>query len=231
MIEISCRKLSKRGNPFLLHDLSYILGFTIFEKDNPVLNVEKEIWKDLVSFEGRYQVSSYGNIRSILTNHGKYQERLKKPRQRSKTCKYLYVQLSVKDKAHHEAIHRAVAKAFIPNPDNKPFVNHIDSDRYNNHVYNLEWVTASENIRHGYEHGFMSGDHITERQIGLKSGKSSRFHNVSWDNTRQKWKATLKDKRKMIFQKRFDCEYEAAAYVNHMLDKLGYSDRPRNFFD
>lgn len=196
-----------------------------------MLNVEKEIWKDMVGFEGRYQVSNHGRIRSILTNHGKYQEKLKKARPRSNTCKYLYVQLSVKDKPYHEAVHRAVAKAFIPNPENKPYVNHLDSDPYNNHAHNLEWCTNSENIKHGYHQGFMTGEAAANRLLGQKYGSSSRFHNVSWDASRQKWKATLKDKGKMVFQKRFDCEYEAAAYVNQMLDELGYENRARNFFD
>lgn len=208
-----------------------MLGFPSFDKDNPVLNDKEEVWKDMIGFEGRYQVSLHGRVRSIVTNHGVYQEKIKKARQRSSTCDYLYVQLSVKDKPHHEAVHRAVAKAFIPNPDNKPMVNHKDGNKLKNDACNLEWVTCSENHQHAFNSGLRNGQHTADRQRGTKIGTTSKFHNVSWDSTREKWKATLKDKGKMVFQKRFECEFEAAAYVNTMLDRLGYSDRPRNFFD
>jgi len=182
----------------------------------------------MVNFEGRYQVSSLGRIRSLITNHGTPQEKLKKQRIRSESSKYLYVQLSVDNKVHHEAVHRAVAKAFIPNPDNKPMVNHLDGNKLNNNVCNLEWVTCSENHIHAFATGLSSATHVAERLRGTKQGNTSKFHNVSWDASRNRWKATLKDKGKMVFQKRFDCEIEAARYVNIMLDTLGYSDRPRN---
>jgi hypothetical protein len=193
-----------------------------------VLNVQTEIWKDVVGFVGRYQVSNQGRIRSILTNHGAPQQKIKAVRPRSKTCAYLYVQLSTSGEACHEAVHRAVAKAFVPNPDNKPMVNHKDGDKLNNNACNLEWATCSENHLHAYAAGLRNGQHMVDRLLGQKYGNSSSYHNVSWDNTRGKWKATLKDKGKMIFQKRFDDELEAAAHVNKMLDQLGYSDRPRN---
>lgn len=193
-----------------------------------MLNSNDEIWKDMIGFEGRYQVSNHGRIRSVLSNHGTYQEKIKTLRQRSKTCEYLYVQLSVLDKPHHEAVHRAVAKAFIPNPDNKPMVNHKDGNKLKNNVCNLEWATCSENHLHAFSTGLRNNQHVADRQRGQKIGSTSSYHNVSWDSTRLKWKATLKDKGKMLFQKRFDCEIKAAQYVNEMLDVLGYSDRPRN---
>lgn len=193
-----------------------------------MLNSNAEIWKDMVGFEGRYQVSNLGRVRSILSNHGRYQEKIKVQRKRSSTCPYLYVQLSVKDRPYHEAVHRAVAKAFIPNPDNKPMVNHINGDKLKNDACNLEWATCSENHQHAFESGLRSNQHVADRQRGTKIGNSSSYHNVTWDSSRGKWKASLKDKGKMVFQKRFNTEIEAAQYVNEQLDALGYSDRPRN---
>lgn len=188
-----------------------------------------EVWKDLEGFVGRYQVSSRGRIRSTQDNHGNYREQLKKARCRSSAPdSYLYVQLFLKDRPFLEAVHRAVAKAFLPNPENKPMVNHRDGDKQNNAVENLEWVTCAENHQHAYDNGLRNAQHVADRQRGQKSGTTSNFHNVSWDASRQKWKATLKDQGKMVFQKRFDCEQAAARYVNEMLDKLGYPDRPRN---
>lgn len=193
-----------------------------------MLSSDDELWKDMVGYEGRYQVSSHGRIRSILSNHGRRQERMKAVNVRSTTCQYLYVQLSVLDKSSCEAVHRAVAKAFVPNPENKPMVNHIDGDKLNNNACNLEWVTCSENHKHAFAIGARNNKHLTDRLLGAKIGVSSKFHNVSWDASRGKWKATLKDKGRMVFQRRFDCEVDAARHVNEMLDRLGFTDRPRN---
>ena len=180
----------------------------------------------MVGFEGRYQVSNFGNVRSIQNNHGKYQEKILAQSIRSDSCQYMYVKLSVKNKQITVAVHRAVATAFIQNPDNKPMVNHVDGCKLNNNADNLEWVTCSENHIHAYATGLRQTNALA--MVGKKAGGSSRFHNVTWDNTRQKWKAALKHQVKMVFQKRFDSEEEAALYVNQQLDLLGFSDRPRN---
>lgn len=193
-----------------------------------MLNENNVIWVDISGYEGRYQVSNTGLVRSILTNHGKPQEKLRPTRARSESCPYLYVQLWKDNVPKTFAVHRLVAEAFVPNPDNKPMVNHIDGCKLTNDAYNLEWVTCSENHIHAYATGLKSAEAHAERMVGTKWGKGSSFHNVSWDSSREKWKATLKDKGKMIFQRRFDAEIEAAIFVNQQLDALGYSDRPRN---
>ena len=67
------------------------------------------------------------------------------------TCPYLIIRLYKNGKCHHELIHRLVAKSWIPNPENKPEVDHIDHNIINNDVSNLRWVTHKENIIHSYE--------------------------------------------------------------------------------
>lgn len=187
-------------------------------------NNDVEIWKPVVGFEGRYEVSSHGRVNSLQDNHGR-------PVRKAKTIstswngQYLSVQLFVKDVKYFKSAHRLVAEAFIPNPTNLPQVNHIDGVKTNNHVSNLEWCTAQQNIQHGYATGLNPGN--GDSLVGNKWGSTSSYHNVTWDKSRGKWKATMKVKRKMIFQKRFDTEVEAALYVNLMIDTMGL-DRPKN---
>lgn len=107
----------------------------------------KEIWKDIENFEGRYQVSNTGKIKSLLRNDLISFDRNNKGN---------YCRISITDcesKSHKFLVHRLVATHFIDNPDNKPMVNHIDNDVSNNHVNNLEWVTHSENMLHAQRQG------------------------------------------------------------------------------
>lgn len=109
-----------------------------------------EEWRDIAGYEGIYQVSSMGNVRSLDrmggNNHFYKGCVLKK---RLKKAGYLQVQLCKNSEHKFFAIHRLVAIAFIPNPNNKPTVNHLDEDKTNNNVYNLEWATHRENTNYG----------------------------------------------------------------------------------
>ena len=100
----------------------------------------EEIWK-IVTDLPRYEISNFGRIRN------RYTLRVLK----TNISKLGYEQLTItyNKVKHFRSIHRIVAEAFIPNPDNKPEVNHIDEDKTNNSVTNLEWVTRKENINHG----------------------------------------------------------------------------------
>lgn len=97
-----------------------------------------EIWKDIDGYDGRYQVSSWGRIRSI--------NGILKPYENKKG--YLKIGLCKDGICHKHRINRLVAIAFIPNPDNLPQVNHMDGNRQNNSITNLEWTTNLENRRH-----------------------------------------------------------------------------------
>ena len=114
---------------------------------------EKEIWKDIEGFEGLYQVSNYGRVRSLertaWNGKGYYKAPERILRVRKTHTGYLRVNLYKNNKAKDYYIHRLVAEAFIPNIDNLPCINHKDENPKNNHVTNLEWVTYKENNNYG----------------------------------------------------------------------------------
>lgn len=108
----------------------------------------KEIWKDILGYEGLYQVSNLGNVKSLpkLCGHRPTKERLVTQCEQKK---YKRVTLCKNNVLKKVSVHRLVANAFIPNPENKPCVNHKDENPSNNNVENLEWVTCKENTNYG----------------------------------------------------------------------------------
>lgn len=107
-----------------------------------------EIWKPIVGINDKYEVSNLGRVRSL----GYKTPLIFKPRFYLRS-EYLLVRLTVDGKRKYFSIHRLVAEAFIPNPDNKPCVNHINGIKTDNRVKNLEWVTRSENQYHALKNG------------------------------------------------------------------------------
>jgi len=121
------------------------------------------MWKDVVGYEGLYEVSDSGEVRSrdryIKTDIRHVKSRLIKGKilfQNLKSNGYKTVDLSKEGKVKTTSVHRIVAEAFLSNPDGLHFVNHKDSNRSNNAVDNLEWVTSSENRKHGITNGFVT---------------------------------------------------------------------------
>lgn len=109
-----------------------------------------EIWKPLSGFEGRYEISNFGNIKNVKRNsivkthidaHG-YQ-----------SCTLRYVG---DKKSHTVKVHRAIALAFIPNPNDYPIINHKDGNKLNNSIENLEWCTYQHNIQHSFDNGLQT---------------------------------------------------------------------------
>ena len=106
----------------------------------------KEIWKDIEGYEGRYQVSNFGNVKSLNYKHTGEEKIMQ-------SCKdkigYLHIKLFMNGKPKMYKVHRLVAQAFIPNPNNYPQVNHKDENKTNNHVSNLEFCTPKYNNNYG----------------------------------------------------------------------------------
>lgn len=107
-----------------------------------------EEWKWIKDYEGEYQISSFGRIKSFKKN--KKNGLLMKPK-RDGQNRYYIICLSKNGISNYYLIHRLVAQTFLPNPNNLPQVNHIDGNKKNNKLENLEWVTCSENITHAYK--------------------------------------------------------------------------------
>ena len=105
-----------------------------------------EIWKDIEGYEGLYQVSNLGRVKSLKVSKIK-SERIRKSYQQSSG--YISIVLCKNGKVTNHKIHRLVANAFIDNPDNLPEVNHMDEDKTNNCVDNLEWCDSSYNKNYG----------------------------------------------------------------------------------
>ena len=107
-----------------------------------------EIWKPIVGYEGLYEVSSFGRVRSLDRYDGRAYRRgcIIKPRIQSN---YLSVSLCNGGKCRQQLVHRLVAKTFIPNPNNLPMINHKDENKTNNCVENLEWCDAKYNRNYG----------------------------------------------------------------------------------
>lgn len=110
----------------------------------------KEIWKDIKDYEGLYQVSNLGRVRSLRYHNT---TEIKVLNQFKANKRYLFVSLSKNNINTKKTVHRLVAQTFIHNPFKLNEVNHIDGNKENNCVKNLEWCTHKENMQHAVKMG------------------------------------------------------------------------------
>lgn len=129
-----------------------------------------EIWKPIIDFEGIYEISNLGRCRSL----DRYINRKNGSKQFIKgriltpvkcTNGYLEYQINKDGKRYCKMAHRLVAEAFIPNPENKPEVNHKDEDIINNKVDNLEWMTSKENANYGTRNERCKANNKTYKKV------------------------------------------------------------------
>lgn len=157
-----------------------------------------EEWKSIPGYEGLYEVSSYGRVKSL----DRYDSRncFRKGRilkQNNDGRGYMSVQLCLNGKIKKYLVHRLVAQTFIPNPDNLPEVNHKDENPENNSVTNIEWCNRSYNINYGTRK-----DKVRESQLknGFWTGLSEKeYRRKYWNDHRDhlnEWRREYRRKRK-----------------------------------
>ena len=164
----------------------------------------KEIWKDIKDYEGLYQISSLGNIRSlnrIIKDKNKTYLLHGKILKLGIRNKYKVINLHKNNIRKSFQVHRLVAEAFIPNPDNLAIVNHIDEDPINNNVENLEWCSQKHNVNHS-----------KHKMYHTKNAKLSNITNEKYINVKNnKYRVKIK-------------QIKIESYFNNLQDAILYRD-------
>lgn len=169
----------------------------------------KEIWKPVKGFELGYEISNHGRLKSIsrVVDYG-----LKKAIRPSKILKprtgksgYSYTNLSINKIRKTKKIHRLVAEAFLPLINGKINVNHIDGDKLNNKLSNLEWCTSSENTMHAYKLGLKNGvkgekSHLSKltKEDVLEIRHIKKTRNLSNQNISEKYNCSCSQIQRIV---------------------------------
>ena len=142
----------------------------------------EELWKDVAGYEGLYQVSSIGRVKSLSryvefyrNGRGPFLRPVKeKILSLGNNGRYSTATLCRNDEMNQQYVHRLMCLAFLPNPKNKPQVNHKNGDSWDNRIENLEWCTESENIQHAIKIGLQTYNPAT----GSRAGKAKKVINT-----------------------------------------------------
>lgn len=157
-----------------------------------------ELWKDIKGYEGVYQISNLGNIKSLKRKtHIQNATRIKKEKILKLQLRNGYYVINLCKNGCRKAysVHRLVAETFIPNPNNLPYINHIDFNTQNNSVDNLEWCTQKDNIGWSRKHYF-GRKKVTHSNTGEKYityRKSTKKFRIIIDKKEYKSCDTLED--------------------------------------
>ena len=155
---------------------------------------DNENWKDVEGYEGLYQVSNLGNIKSLNYLHTGKAKNMKKYFHNSG---YLAVDLWKKGKGERRFVHKLVAESFIANPNNYSIVNHIDGNKLNNYASNLEWCTQQHNVQEGFKLG-RKGSFLGK--FGEKHNRSKEILQLDlYGNIIKKWSCASEVQRKLGF--------------------------------
>lgn len=174
----------------------------------------EEIWKDVVGYEGFYEVSNLGRVRSLREHVPK--GKILTPFDNGG---YDRVTFRINYKQKNLLVHRLVAKAFIPNPCNKEVVNHKDGNKKNNCVSNLEWVTKEENTVHAIALGLRPKGVICKRKKGKENKLVKRIGQYEKDGT---------------LIKEWDCSFDVNEELGYNINSLrnccaGYAKTYKGF--
>lgn len=176
----------------------------------------KRVWRDIPGYEGKYQVSNTGQVRSL--NYRGNTGKTKILKQDTDRDGYKRVRLSKNGKVKRYGVHRLVALTFIPNSNNYPMINHKDENKANNAVWNLEWCTIQYNNNYG--------THNEKLSKSLK-GKNNPMYGKKGNNTMygKKGKEHPKSKAVLMFTKEgeFIKRFDSVADANEYLGKGRYN--------
>lgn len=165
-----------------------------------------EIWKDVEGFEGIYQVSNCGNVKRLPGQCG---TAYRKERILSKSLThdgYEKVRLIHNEKDATKRVHRIVAEAFVPNPDGKETVNHIDGNKRNNFATNLEWMDRHEQLDHAYRLNLKTS-------ITGEDNANAKLTKEQVDYIRQHYKKGSREFGSVALAKRFDVSHRVILLV------------------
>lgn len=132
--------------------------------------MEQEIWRDVVGYEGIYLISSIGMLKGIdrvikMKDGRSFFRKGRNITVRKTNFGYYDTRLCKNGGKKSVFLHRIIAEAFIPNPDNLPMINHINGIKTDNRIENLEWVSASGNSKHAYDNGLKKNPRHSHRQV------------------------------------------------------------------
>jgi hypothetical protein len=146
-----------------------------WEYENKYEDLENEVWKEVIIKD--VDATIHGNKKYYVSNLGRFKNSQGIIRDNYKVGEYGYIRVYIYNKTY--AVHRLIAFAFLENPDNKEQVNHIDGNKLNNSVQNLNWVSCSENQLHKFQTGL--GNSFTKKivQYDLEMNKIKEFTSIA----------------------------------------------------